>query len=98
MEKNAIFKTSVTILLAIIAAALTVLVLDKAGLIHINCENHHHGSAQSNTALFHSDAGDDEHVHDARCGHGAKEHTHEKHVHGPGCAHGHGHDHGHDHK
>lgn len=88
MEKNAIFKTSVTILLAIIAAALTVLVLDKMGLIHINCKNHHHGSAQSNTAMFHKET---EHVHDAHCGHSAKEHTPEKHVHGSGCAHGHDH-------
>ena len=97
MSKKSTIQIVITVLLAVIAAALTILVLEKAGVI--SCSK----DVRSNTEYFHHneevihahtpDCGHnhkhEEHKHSADCGHSEKkaEHKHKEHKHSADCGH-----------
>ena len=93
MNKKSIASIIITILLAVIAAALTIIVLEKAGIIACkkdvssNTAHFHRGeesvpahvhSAECSHGHKHEAAKNDEHKHDEKC---ASEHKHETHKH-----------------
>ena len=88
MNKKSIFQVVITVLLAVIAAALTIIVLNKAGII--TCQS----NVKNNTAEFHRGE-EHAHVHGANCSdkHDQAEHNHK---HDAKCADDHKHD-GHKH-
>ena len=89
MSKKSTVSIIITILLAVIAAALTIIVLEKAGVI--TCKK----DVSSNTAHFHhGEENVSAHVHSAECSHGPKhvEHKHEAHKHDEKCSSEHKHD------
>ena len=87
MSKKSTIQIVITVLLAVIAAALTILVLEKAGVI--SCSK----DVRSNTEYFHRNeevvhahhAHDHHgHEHTPDCGHN---HKHEEHKHSADCGH-----------
>ena len=90
MSKKSTIQIVITVLLAVIAAALTILVLEKAGVISYskdvrsNTEYFHH-----NEEVVHAHHKHEEHKHSADCGHSEKkaEHKHEEHKHTSDCGH-----------
>lgn len=102
MNKQDIFKVIVTIFIAVIAAALTLIVLDKAQVITLGKKS----DVKNNTVHFHAGEEHVEHKHSANCGHAAEAKEH-KHEHSASCGHevkkahddhAHNHDHNHNHK
>ena len=95
MSKKSTFSIIITILLAIIAAALTIIVLEKAGIIA--CKK----DVSSNTAHFHrGEESVPAHVHSAECSHSRKQetHKHDEHKHDAKCSGNHDHaEHNHKH-
>ena len=93
---NNTVKIIATVFLAVIAAALTLLVLEKAGIVTFG--KHAHADVRNNTASFHQGEEHAEHKHSASCSHGHK-HDHAAHAekaehkHGPSCSDEHKHDH-----
>ena len=84
MNKQDIFKVIVTIFIAVIAAALTLIVLDKAQVITLGKKS----DVKNNTIHFHAGEEHVEHKHSANCGHEVKK-AHDDHDH----AHDHNHKH-----
>ena len=82
MNKQDIFKVIVTIFIAVIAAALTLIVLDKAQVITLGKKS----DVKNNTAHFHAGEEHVEHKHSANCGHAAEAKEH-KHEHSASCGH-----------
>ena len=83
----------IAVILAVIASALVIIVLEKAGVVSFAHAGHNHTSVQNNTVEFHK--GEVEgHKHGADCGHkhdhDAKPHA--DHKHGADCKDKHDHD------
>ncbi len=88
----------ITILLAVIASALVIIMLEKAGVVTIGHKKHVHTGVQSSTAEFHRgevEAEHHHHHHGPDCGHAKAEHKHtpdcghakEEHKHTSDCGH-----------
>ena len=88
----------ITVILAVIASALTIIVLEKAGVITFAKAAHAPASVRNNTADFHKGEveGEHHHHHGPGCGHaehkhtpgcGHAEHKHAEHKHTPDCGH-----------
>ena len=77
----------ITVILAVIASALTIIVLEKAGVITFSKAAHAPANVSSNTADFHKGEVEGEHHHHHGPGCGHAEHKHAEHKHTPGCGH-----------
>ena len=76
----------ITVLLAIIASALVIILLEKAGVVTFAHKEHAHTSVQHSTAEFHRGEVEAEHKHHHTldCGHSKEA---EAHKHTPDCRH-----------